>query len=149
MVSNAWAKGYLLGVEASSDHGSTHISYTLVYTADPTRQGVLNAIRQRHTYGATDNIIMDVHMGEHFMGDEFALAAAAPIRVKARGTRSVAKVDIIKDNNVVYSTAPKKQSVDFEFVDKGPVTGRHFYYVRLMQEDGMIAWTSPFFINYK
>ena len=35
MVSNAWAKGYLLGVEASSDHGSTHISYTLVYTSIP------------------------------------------------------------------------------------------------------------------
>ena len=39
--------------------------------------------------------------------------------------------------------------MDFEFTDKGPVNGRHFYYVRLMQEDGMIAWTSPMFINYK
>jgi hypothetical protein len=149
MVSNAWAKGYLLGVEASSDHNSTHISYTLVYTSDPTRQGVLNAIRKRHTYGATDNIIMDVRMGEHFMGDEFALAQAAPLHVKARGTRAVAKVDVIKDNNVIYSTAPKKQNVDFEFTDKGSVKGRHFYYIRLMQDDGMIAWTSPMFINYK
>jgi hypothetical protein len=149
MVSNAWAKGYLLGVEASSDHGSTHISYTLVYTADPTRQGVLNAIRQRHTYGATDNIVMDVRLGDHFMGDEFALAQAAPLHVRARGTRAVAKVDVIKDNNVIYSTAPKKQNVDFEFTDKGSVKGRHFYYIRLMQDDGMIAWTSPMFINYK
>jgi hypothetical protein len=149
MVANAWAKGYLLGVEASSDHGSTHISYTLVYTPDPTRQGVLNAIRKRHTYGATDNIVMDVRMGEHFMGDEFALAQAMPLHVKARGTGAVAKVDVIKDNNVIYSTDPKKQNVDFEFTDKGSVKGRHFYYIRLMQEDGMIAWTSPMFINYR
>ena len=35
MVSNAWAKGYKLGIITSSDHGSTHISYAMVYTADP------------------------------------------------------------------------------------------------------------------
>ena len=77
MVSNAWAKGYKLGIIASSDHGSTHISYAMVYTDDPTRQGILDAIRKRHTYGAMDNIILDVRMGEHFMGDEFPLSKAA------------------------------------------------------------------------
>ena len=52
----------------------------MVYTADRTRQGILDAIRKRHTYGATDNIILDVRMGEHFMGDEFALAAPSRSR---------------------------------------------------------------------
>jgi len=33
MVSNAWAKGYKLGIIASSDHFSTHISYAMVYTS--------------------------------------------------------------------------------------------------------------------
>ncbi|MBL8223529.1 MAG: hypothetical protein JNL62_30130, partial [Bryobacterales bacterium] len=32
MVWNAWKKGYKLGVIASSDHFSTHISYAMVYT---------------------------------------------------------------------------------------------------------------------
>src|SRR5947209_16142966 len=48
-VNNAWGKGYKLGIIASSDHGSTHISYAMVYTDTPTRQGVLDAIRKRHT----------------------------------------------------------------------------------------------------
>ena len=65
----------------------------------------------------------------------------------AHGT--VVEVDVIKDNQEIYSTAPKKQNVDFEFTDKGSVKGRHFYYIRLTQEDGMIAWTSPMFINYR
>ena len=77
MLSNAWAKGYKLGIITSSDHGSTHISYAMVYTDDPTRQGILNAIRKRHTYGAMDNIILDVRMGDHFMGDEFQFSKAA------------------------------------------------------------------------
>jgi len=149
MVSNAWAKGYKLGIIASSDHGSTHISYAMVYTDNATRQGILDAIRKRHTYGATDNIILDVHMGNHFMGDEFSLDRPLPLRVKARGTRPIVKVDIIKDNKVVYSTKPGRQDVSLEFTDTGSVAGRHFYYVRLQQDDRMIAWSSPMFINYK
>lgn len=148
MVSNAWAKGYKLGIITSSDHGSTHISFAMVYTDNPTRQGVLDAIRKRHTYGATDNIILEVRMGEHFMGDEFKLAQAEPIKVKVRGTRAVARVDIIKDSKVIYSTMPNKQTAEFEYTDKESVSGRHFYYVRVRQDDEMIAWSSPLFINY-
>src|SRR5207249_5528367 len=116
-------------------------------TDDPSRQGVLNAIRKRHTYGATDNIILDVRMGEHFMGDEFAATSAQPLRIHARGTRTVARVDIIKDNKVIYTTQPGKQTVDFEFTDKGSVAGRPFYYVPVRQDDEMIACSSPTLTN--
>jgi hypothetical protein len=149
MVSNAWAKGYKLGIITSSDHYSTHISYAMVYTDTPNRQGVLDAIRKRHTYGAMDNIILDVRMGEHFMGDEFTLEQAQPIHIKARGTRKIAKVWVIKDSKVIYSTSPGQQSVELDFTDKGSVGGRHYYYVRLQQDDQMLAWSSPMFINYK
>jgi hypothetical protein len=148
-VNNAWAKGYKLGIITSSDHGSTHISYAMVYTDNPTRQGVLDAIRKRHTYGAMDNIILDVSMGEHFMGDEFPLAKAEPIKIKVRGTRNVAKVDVIKDSKVVYSTTPNKPAAEFDYTDKDSVAGRHYYYVRVQQDDQTLAWSSPMFINYK
>ena len=148
-VNNAWAKGYKLGIITSSDHGSTHISYAMVYTDNPSRQGILDAIRKRHTYGAMDNIVLDVHMGEHFMGDEFPLAAPEPLKIKVRGTRPVARVDIIKDSKVIYSTTPNKPSAEFEYTDKANVNGRHYYYVRVQQDDQTLAWSSPMFINYK
>ncbi|MBI4875464.1 MAG: hypothetical protein HY822_12595 [Acidobacteria bacterium] len=149
MVNNAWGKGDKLGIITSSDHGSTHISYAMVCTSDPSRKWILDAIRKRHTYGATDNIILDVRMGQHFVGDEFRLSAAQPLRVKVRGTRSIAKLDVIKDSEVIYSTAPNRRDADFEFTDKGSVAGRHYYYVRVLQEDEMIAWSSPMFVNYR
>jgi hypothetical protein len=148
MVANAWAKGYKLGIITSSDHGSTHISYAMVYTADNSRQGILDAIRKRHTYGAMDNIILDARMGEHFMGDEFALQTALPIQVKVRAPKNIAKVHIIKDSKVIYTVSPNRRDVQFEYTDKGDAKGRHFYYVRVEQEDKMLAWSSPFFINY-
>lgn len=149
MMSVAWAKGYKLGVIASSDHFSTHISYALVYTDDPTRKGILDAIRKRHTYGATDNIILEVRMGEHFMGDEFALKRPEPIRVKARGTRAIVRVELLKDSKVIYSTEPKQKDVSFQFNDTGDISQRHYYYVRLQQDDRMTAWSSPLFVNYR
>ncbi len=149
MLSEGWAKGYKLGVIASSDHFSTHISYALVYTDDPTRKGILDAIRKRHSYGATDNIILEVRMGEHFMGDEFSLKRTEPIRVKARGTRAIVRAELIKDGKVIYSTEPRQQEMTFQFRDTGDISQRHYYYVRLQQDDRMTAWSSPFFVNYK
>ncbi|MFB3827079.1 MAG: hypothetical protein ACE15B_09925 [Bryobacteraceae bacterium] len=148
MVSNAWGKGYKLGTVASSDHFSTHISYAMVYALTPDRQGILEAIRKRRTYGATDNILLDVRMGDHFMGEEFKLSGSAPIQVRARGTGPVARVDIIRDSAVIYSTEPKRSEVAFSYTDRAAPPGRHYYYVRLLQQDEMIAWSSPFFVNY-
>jgi hypothetical protein len=149
MLSVAWAKGYKLGVIASSDHFSTHISYACVYTDDPTRQGILDAIRKRHTYGATDNIILDVRMGEHFMGDEFRLRNSKPVRIHVRGTRPVARLELLKDGKIIYSSEPKQQEVTITFRDTGDISQRHYYYVRLQQDDRMTAWSSPFFVNYE
>jgi hypothetical protein len=121
----------------------------MVYTDDPSRQGILNGIRRRHTYGAMDNIILDVRMGDHFMGDEFSMSKPLPIRVKARAPRRVAKAVIIKDGKAIYSAEPNNQNVDFEYIDRGDPSGRHYYYVRIEQDDNMLAWSSPFFVNYR
>lgn len=147
-VDNAWAKGYKLGIVTSSDHGSTHISYAMVYTPDTSRQGILDAIRKRHTYGAMDNIILDVRMGSHFMGDEFATQQALPIQVKVNAPKNIAAVHIVKDSQIIYSTQPNARQASFTFTDKGDVKGRHYYFVRVEQTDKMLAWSSPFFVNY-
>ncbi|RLE44426.1 hypothetical protein DRJ22_05940, partial [Candidatus Woesearchaeota archaeon] len=67
-VSRALLMGYRLGFQASSDHISTHISYCNVYVEEPTREDILEAMKKRHVYGSTDNIIADVRCNGHFMG---------------------------------------------------------------------------------
>ena len=59
-VNLALLKGYRLAFQSSSDHISTHLSYCNVYVTEPTRQGIVEAIKKRRVYGATDNIIADV-----------------------------------------------------------------------------------------
>ena len=91
LVWKAYAKGYRLGTISSSDHGSTHISYALVYTPENSRTADLDSIRKRHTYGATDNIVLDFEANGHFMGDEFTTAERPSFTLHAIGTEKIAK----------------------------------------------------------
>ena len=149
-VNNALAKGYTLGTIASSDHYSTHYSYAMVYTSAFTRDGILDAIRRRHTYGATDNIILEVRMGDHFMGDRLRADEPLPIRVRVRGTADIDKVHVIRDGRIVHTHRPGGQETDFQFTDADSGAGgsSHYYYVRVEQVDGQIAWGSPMWIDY-
>ena len=79
------------------------------------------------------------------MGDEFTLRSAEPLRVKAVGTGKIARVEIIKDGKVIHAAAPAARNAELEFKDRAELKGRHYYYVRLLQDDGMIAWSSPLF----
>ncbi len=150
MVRNAWDQGYRLGTTVSSDHGSTHYSYTMVYTDRVTRGGILDSIRRRHTYGATDNILLDVRMGEHFMGDEFRASRPMPVRVKVRGTNALDRVVVLRDGHPLYTHEPEGQTAEFEYLDQEPAAGEpgvRYYYVRVEQEDGNVAWGSPLWVN--
>jgi len=149
-VSLALQKGYRLAFEASSDHISTHIAYCNLWVTAPTREAIMEAFRKRRVYGATDNIVADVHCGAHMMGEEFSVSAAPSISVKLMGTGPFAKVQIIKDSNYVYSVEPKTNKVSFTWQDDAAVKGKtSYYYVRGEQEDGQLVWVSPMWITWQ
>jgi hypothetical protein len=148
MVWNALALQYKLGFQASSDHISTHISYGIAIAEDHTRAAILDAFKRRHCYAATDNILMDVTSGEHLMGDEFNADGPVRLKVLVHGTRPITRIDVIKDFSYVYSTEPRAERVAFEWTDEEPrTTGLSWYYVRAIQDDGELAWGSPFWIH--
>ena len=146
-VWNAYRKGYRIGTIASSDHWSTHISYAMVFTEQPTRDAIFEAIQKRHTYGATDNIVLDVRMAEHFMGDEFDASEVPPLQIRIVGTGPVALVEVIKNEKIIYTATPDRQDVTLTFLDQEPTTGTSYYYVRMVQQDSQVAWGSPIWVN--
>jgi hypothetical protein len=150
-VWNAWAKGYKLGVQASSDHWSTHISYACLLAENFTREGLLDAIRKRHAYGATDNIILDVHVRSgkevHIMGDSFQSDVEPQVSVHTVGTGAIKQIDVIKNQKFVYTARPGGKEASFDFTDENFGAGDNYYYVRVLQEDGQIAWSSPVWVK--
>jgi hypothetical protein len=153
-VNLALKKGYKFSFESSSDHGSTHISYALVYATDNSRDAMLAAMKKRHTYAATDNIVADYRCQadgrEYMMGDEFKTSEPPKVWVKFVGTAPLAKVTLVKDDEEIVLGEPNKQEVEYTWTDPKPTKGKEsYYYVRGEQADGELVWASPMWITYQ
>lgn len=149
-VWNALEKGYWLGFQASSDHIATHNSYACVLAEGFSRESIVDAMKKRHTYAATDNIILDVRIGDALMGDRIPYTGG-PVRLSAtiHGTAPLAFVEVVRNAEVVYSTAIRgvQKQVEFTWTDMD-VPDREFsyYYLRVQQVDRAMAWSSPIWI---
>jgi len=151
---NALAKGLKLGVQASSDHIATHNSYAMIYTPRLSRGEIVESMRKRHAYAATDNIIVDFRAidaqeREYLMGDAFTTKTPPKLSVKILGTNKLTQVEIIKDQRFVFRTEPGSSSCEFTYVDKEPARKESYYYVRAMQIDRNMAWSSPVWVKYE
>ncbi|HYM12009.1 MAG TPA: hypothetical protein VEU62_14825 [Bryobacterales bacterium] len=146
-VWNAWAKGYKIGVQSSSDHVSTHVSYAVLYVTGVTREEILAAIRARRAYAATDNILVDFRLNGHLMGEAFASGATQRLTAHIEGTGAIRKVEVIRNNQYIHTQPGAGASLDFTYVDNAPLAGESYYYIRVEQADGQLAWSSPIWIT--
>lgn len=147
----ALAKGLKLGVQASSDHWSTHMSYACIVSEAFDRESLFTALKNRHAYGATDNIVLDFQAeldGKHYiMGDVINAENAPKLRARAIGTNDITQVVIVKNQTFVYTARPNSKQVDFEFVDTNFEPGSNYYYLRVVQDDRKVAWSSPIWVE--
>src|SRR5262245_5276887 len=140
-------KGCKLRFQASSDHSSTHIPYFVVLAAKNDRESILHAIKQRHSYGATDDIVLDVRSGDHLMGDSFEARAAPTLQIRVIGTDKLEGIDIIADGKVIETIKPRSEEHTSELQSPKAKAGQHYYYVRVRQANGELAWASPLWVK--
>jgi len=146
---NALSKGYRYGFIASSDHVATHNSYTCVWAEDFSNESILKALAKRQCYAATEKIECRMNMGPHLMGSEFEADEVPPLEVDVAGVVEIDRVDVIKDNHIIYVGQPEKPSrrFSFQYQDMEVEPGVHYYYARVIQKDRNIAWISPIWVN--
>lgn len=124
LIWNALGVGYKMGFIASSDHFSTHISYANILVPDrvTTRADIQDAFRRRRTYGSTDNIVLDFSAGETPQGGEMQASLSPAFHVNAQGTEPILRIEVIKNNRVIYTRAPESgagdgRRIEFTFRD--------------------------------
>jgi hypothetical protein len=149
-VSTALAKDFRLGFLSSSDHVSTHVSFACVLAEEFSRKGLIDAMKKRHTYAATDNIVLDVRMGTlGLMGDEVRTDKPG-LDVVVLGTGPIDRIDVLRDGDIVHTVKPEGTASEarFHWDDPAPRRGEKasYYYVRVSQKDGAMAWASPIWV---
>ena len=150
-IQDAWARGVVIGVIASPDHGGG-MGKACVFAPELTREAVLKALRQRHCFGTTAaRMFLDVRVNDHLMGEKIASPPDGPVTVTivARCPGDIDRIEVCRNNKFVYINQPDGREAELKFVDMAPPEGRSYYYVRVIQKDEEIGWTSPVWFGAK
>jgi hypothetical protein len=95
-------RGHRFGLIASSDHGHG-ASYVAVLARSLSRADVFEALQSRRTCAAsTRDVFVDLRLGPHLMGSDVEWTGPRPLRVHASGYAELARVDILRDGEVVH-----------------------------------------------
>ncbi|MCX7819416.1 MAG: CehA/McbA family metallohydrolase [Kiritimatiellae bacterium] len=144
-LQDAWARGIVIGVIASPDHGGGY-GKACVYATELSRAAILEALRARRCYGTTGaKILLDVRVGGCFMGEASRSRPppTVPVEVRVLAPAEIARVDVCRNNVFIYSREVGARQSEFTYVDREVPAGPVWYYVRVQQTDGELAWTSP------
>jgi hypothetical protein len=86
------------------------------------------------------------------MGDLFTTASRPTLEIQVFGTTPIARLHVIRNNRNVFSTEPKAREVSLRYTDDDQElkpAQTYYYYVRIEQSDGNLAWSSSMWIIYK
>ena len=163
---NAWAKGIKVGVTSISDAfipGTTMPmpmtssvpnlggGLTAVIVSDNSKEAVWDALKSRHTYATTgDRIILYFDINGFLPGDIISTNQALNISVEVVGTATIANLELFKFHDDKYELFASTSSDD-EFasmiIQDSVVLNNSFYYVRILQTNGEVAWSSPIWVE--
>lgn len=149
LYQNALTRGHKLGVWANSDHISQHVSFGGVYVKDFTREGILEGINARRTIAATDKIFVEFTCNGKLLGTEFEVQGSPTMTFSVDGTAAIKRVTLVRNEQNYEQWKPGTKTFEQTFVDEKPVTGENRYYLRIEQEDGNMAWSSPVWVQVK
>ncbi len=171
-----WRLGFVAASDDHHGHVSDwtiRTKVTGIYTGgmtaararENTREAIWEALWNRRCYGTTGaRIVADFSVSGHPMGSEISLLKHPDltnervIRISVHAAGDIRTVEIVRNNADVYAVTPDGPDAEIEWVDAEPLSAVNlppamhsavpftFYYVRVTQEDGQIAWLSPVWI---
>ncbi len=150
----ALEKGYRVGIICSSDHGYG-AAYACVYAPENSREAIWQALYDRRTYGSTTyGLVLDVRSGAHWMGEEFSSSSPPSIDVFTRGSVPIRSVEIIGRSKILHTEGSiekplntKEHRLTWTDPEWSQLKGEQWYYVRVIQTDDEMAWSSPMWVT--
>jgi len=181
-VSRALALGWRVGFTAGGDDHTGHAGTDFpihsgenaykaglmaVLACERTREAIWEALWNRRVVATTGpRMLLSYTLAGHPVGSELDvrkqpdLAESRRLHVDFHGTAPVERIDIIRNNDVVYTHSPSRGlDLQLTWEDVTPLSEALlppakfcdrpfcFYYVRVVQTDQEVAWASPVWID--
>lgn len=150
-IQDALKRGYHLGFTAGSDsHQMEHGiegGIVAIYSDENESKKLWNNLYNRHTYATTGSrILLNFTANGVPMGSEIKVDENIKFKISVLGTDKIKKIEIIKNNQVIFYLNPKEKKVNTFFECKKDEC-ESYYYLRVEQFDNHIAWSSPIWIK--
>lgn len=156
-VQDALAMGHTMGFIGSTDThdgmpGSKR-GWAALIAPKLERRALWEAMRDRRCYATSGvKILLDFSLNDAPLGSEITVpTATTPRRIRAEviGTTDLKRLDLIRNGKLFASSQPQGIQATFEGYDDSPLAGRTYYYLRVIQADGQMAWASPVWVEVK
>lgn len=138
---------------------------TAILSKEHTRASLFEAMQNRSCYATTgERIIVGIHIAGFSMGSELETKARPGLEFNRHitgyciGTAPIVEAALIRNGKIFRKLDVKEDIVEFEIDDMEPLKSVAFpakddkppfvyYYLRVVQEDGHIAWSSPIWVD--
>jgi hypothetical protein len=175
-VRDALAQGYKLGFIGGGDVHNTvpgDGGLAAVIAPELTRESIYRALKDRFCYATSgDKICVDFHINGFPMGsilrvNQYSVNKLFPIHLAMSTVcpGPLARVELVANGETIY-TSPHREckteadlylcfekSMTPDRIEEGRashlVNVSRWYYVRVIQQDGAMAWSSPIWIDYE
>jgi hypothetical protein len=134
----------------NSTYGPYMNGLIAVYTKELSREAIFDAIKNRRCYATTNARILGYFdINGNMSGSEIEVRNNSDVKINVSlyGTDDIEIVNIVKNGVIIYSKEGNGRNVEFEIEDKPDRKGHNYYYVKMKQKDGEMAWLSPVFVN--
>ncbi|MCA9582041.1 MAG: DUF3604 domain-containing protein, partial [Myxococcales bacterium] len=117
----------------------------VVQAKSRTREAILEALRSRRCYATSGvKILLDFRVDGHPMGSAIEGEGERKVHVRVLGTTDLKTVEVVGPEGALHEVAadgPRAEAeIDLEAA---------YLYLRVRQQDGEMAWSSPVFMGDK
>lgn len=110
------------------------------------RRSLIKALRTGKTYATTGaRILLSFTICGAEIGEQVHTGTVLA-DVSVHGCAPIKRVEIVKDGRVIFSKDFNSLDVVINWLDPKSIHQPHFYYVRITQINGQIAWSSPIYV---
>jgi hypothetical protein len=119
---------------------------TAVFAKDKTRESIWDALYKRNCYATTGpRIYLEFSINSYPMGSDL-LAKKRKLNVYCIGTHFIFRIEVIKNNRIIYMIESTSPECTFSINDISEKR-EDFYYIRIIQQDTEMAWSSPIWVR--